>query len=155
MIWQGISFQTGLYTNCLHQASQMSGSEWWQLSIFFNVCSILISQCSVAGSHTDTRLMNNACAKPMDCPCWVCQLWAHSCQSEQTGLTGCSWFTNVTQHTHTRLLASLLCCQSFYFYSSSPLSFLNLTRTLKAIKAGKIWCTWKEITLKDNPLRDA
>lgn len=49
-------------------------------------------------------------------------------------------------------LASLLCCQSFHFYSSSP---PKSVKDLEPIKAREMGFTCEEITSKDSPFRDA
>lgn len=49
-------------------------------------------------------------------------------------------------------LASLLCCQSFHFYSSSP---PKSVKDLEPIKAREMGFTCKEITSKESPFRDA
>lgn len=68
----------------------------------------------------------------------VFQLWTHFSASEQTCLTGCSQFTDVTLHTLASWPLSSA-ANHFYFCSSS----LKSVQILKLIKAGKIGFTCK------------
>lgn len=104
-----------------------------------NTCTIAI------WTRTKNRSQwHNSCAKSIDCghPCSLFQLWTQSSQPEQTGPTGCSEFTDVTQHALAYWPLSAA-ANHFHFCSSPPKS------------AQKMGFTCKVIILRDNLLRDA